>query len=294
MITTVTLNPMLDKTVAVDSLRRGAVSRASEVSTIVGGKGVNVSRQLSRLGEETVATGFIGGEIGSILERLLDGEKIPHRFIRIAGMTREGVTYLEPEGTMTSVFEPPHSVTLAEAGRLLEECRALADEVEHALHAHAIVPHAKLGQVYAYEVDAFGNYYCIDDGNVPSLLSLPYLGAVPADDSIYQATRHLVLSDANPYYCQGKAAKGPGGPHVGMNMIWPLGLIVQGLTSTHDQEIRQCLTMLQKTHAGKGFMHEAFHKDDPNLFTRSWFALANTIFGERVLKTFHHDPKLLG
>ena len=126
MITTVTLNPMLDKTVAVDSLRRGAVSRASGVSTIVGGKGVNVSRQLSRLGEETVATGFIGGEIGSILERLLDGEKIPHRFIRIAGMTREGVTYLEPEGTMTSVFEPPHSVTLAEAGRLLEECRALA------------------------------------------------------------------------------------------------------------------------------------------------------------------------
>jgi 1-phosphofructokinase family hexose kinase len=126
MITTVTLNPMLDKTVTLDALRRGAVSRASGVSMVVGGKGVNVSRQLRLLGEETVATGFLGGEIGALLERLLDGEGIPHRFVHIAGMTREGVTYLEPEGTMTSVFEPPGPVTQAEAGLLLEECRELA------------------------------------------------------------------------------------------------------------------------------------------------------------------------
>jgi hypothetical protein len=101
------------------------------------------------------------------------------------------------------------------------------------------------------------------------------------------------LSDANPYYCKGKAAEGPGGPHVGMDMIWPLGLIVQGLTSTDNREIRQCLATLQKTHAGTGFMHEAFHKDDPNKFTRSWFAWANTIFGEFVLKTFNQNPSLL-
>jgi 1-phosphofructokinase family hexose kinase len=126
MITTVTLNPMLDKTVAVDAVRRGGVSRASGVSMVVGGKGVNVSRQLRMLGEETVATGFIGGETGSTLERLLDGEGIPHRFVRISGMTREGVTYLEPDGTMTSVFEPSHPVTPREAERLLEECRMLA------------------------------------------------------------------------------------------------------------------------------------------------------------------------
>ena len=55
MITTVTLNPMLDKTVTLDALRRGAISRASEVSMVVGGKGVNVSRQLRLLGEETEA-----------------------------------------------------------------------------------------------------------------------------------------------------------------------------------------------------------------------------------------------
>jgi len=126
MILTVTLNPMLDKTVSVGAMRRGAVTRASGVSMIVGGKGVNVSRQLRILGEETLATGFVGGEIGSVLERLLDAEGISHRFIRTDGMTREGVTYLEPDGTMTSVFEPPPAVTPAEADRLLETCGALA------------------------------------------------------------------------------------------------------------------------------------------------------------------------
>ena len=176
---------------------------------------------------------------------------------------------------------------------LASECRALAGEVEQALDQYAIVHHSKLGHVYAYEVDGFGNYYCIDDGNVPSLLSLPYLGAVKSNDKIYQNTRHLVLSDANPYYCQGKVADGPGGPHVGMGMIWPLGLIVQGLTSTNDSEIRECLVTLQKTHAGTGFMHEAFNKDNPDKFTRAWFAWANTIFGELVLKTFSHNPALL-
>jgi len=224
----------------------------------------------------------------------------------------------KPVGLICSMFRPSDDATvfpylvpanffavvsLRQAAEMVEkishdtalagQCRVLADEVEQALHQYAIVHHAKLGQVYAYEVDAFGNYYCIDDGNVPSLLSLPYLGAVKSDDKIYQHTRQLVLSAANPYFCQGNAASGPGGPHVGMDMIWPLGLIVQGLTATSDQEIKECLTTLQKTHAGTGFMHEAFNKDNPNKFTRSWFAWANTIFGELVLKTFNEKPALL-
>jgi hypothetical protein len=224
----------------------------------------------------------------------------------------------KPVGLICSMFRPSDDATvfpylvpanffavvsLRQAAEMLDQichdaalagqCRALADEVAQALEKYAIVRHTKLGSVYAYEVDAFGNYYCIDDGNVPSLLSLPYLGAVKAGDKIYQHTRQLVLSDANPYYCQGKAANGPGGPHVGMDMIWPLGLIVQGLTATSDQEIKQCLTTLQKTHAGTGFMHEAFNKDDPQKFTRSWFAWVNTIFGELVLRTFNQNPALL-
>lgn len=176
---------------------------------------------------------------------------------------------------------------------LAKQCRALADEVEKALREHAIVNHPQAGKVYAFEVDAFGNYYCTDDGNIPNLLSLTYLGAVKPSDKVYLNTRKLLLSADNPYYCFGKAANGLGGPHVGVNMIWPLGVIIEGLTATKDSEIKECLSTLQKTHAGTGFIHEAFHKDDPKKFTRSWFAWANTIFGEFVLKTFNERPQLL-
>jgi meiotically up-regulated gene 157 (Mug157) protein len=224
----------------------------------------------------------------------------------------------KPVGLICSMFRPSDDATvfpylvpanffavvsLRQAAEMLEQihhdaagaadCRALADEVAQALQQYAVIQHEGFGEVYPYEVNAFGDYYCIDDGNVPSLLSLPYLGAVNPGDEIYQNTRSLVLSPANPYYCQGKAANGPGGPHVGMDMIWPLGLIVQGLTSTNDQEIKQCLVTLQKTHAGTGFMHEAFNEDDPNHFTRPWFAWANTILGELILKTFNERPDLL-
>ncbi len=176
---------------------------------------------------------------------------------------------------------------------LAKQCRALADEVEKALKEYAVVNHPKAGKIYAFEVDAYGNYYCTDDGNIPNLLSLPYLGAVKPNDKIYLNTRKLLLSADNPYWCIGKAATGLGGPHVGVDMIWPLGVIIEGLTAKTDREVKRCLDTLQKTHAGTGFMHEAFHKDDPKKFTRSWFAWANTIFGEFVMKTFNERPHLL-
>lgn len=128
MITTVTLNPMLDKTVFVTGIRHGAIVRASGIDVVVGGKGVNVSRQLSRLGMPTVATGFLGGEIGDLLERLLDQEGLRHRFVRVAGMTREGVTYLDGSGVMTSIFEPPHAVTAENAAALENVCGELVRE----------------------------------------------------------------------------------------------------------------------------------------------------------------------
>ena len=224
----------------------------------------------------------------------------------------------KPVGLICSMFRPSDDATvfpylvpsnffavvsLRQAADMLEQIqhdatsaadtRALANEVEAALHQYAVANPEGFGNIYPYEVDAYGDFYCIDDGNIPSLLSLPYLGAVKTQDKLYANTRRYVLSTSNPYYCIGKAAEGPGGPHVGVDMIWPLGIITRGLTSTDDKEIRACLETLRKTHAGTGFMHEAFHKDDPTKFTRSWFAWANTIFGELVLKTFQERPHLL-
>jgi meiotically up-regulated gene 157 (Mug157) protein len=173
------------------------------------------------------------------------------------------------------------------------QCTALADEVAQALRQYAVVNPLGFGEIYAYEVDAFGNSYCIDDGNIPNLLSLPYLGAVKADDKIYAHTRRFVLSASNPYYCNGKAGAGEGGPHAGVGMIWPLGLIVEALTSRDEAEIARVLATLQKTHAGTGFMHESFNQDDANQYTRAWFAWANTIFGELILKVSREHPHLL-
>ncbi|RYZ57461.1 MAG: glycoside hydrolase family 125 protein, partial [Chitinophagaceae bacterium] len=173
------------------------------------------------------------------------------------------------------------------------QLRSLAAEVEKALKEHAIVNHPRLGKVYAYEVDGYGNHYFMDDANVPSLLSLPYLGAVSTADPIYQNTRKLILSSENPFFYKGTAGEGIGGPHVGQDMIWPMAITMRGLTSNNNAEIKECIAMLRKTHGDTGFMHEAFHKDDPKKFTRKWFAWSNTLFGEFLWKVYKEKPQLL-
>ena len=171
------------------------------------------------------------------------------------------------------------------------ECRALADEVETALKENAVVYHPKFGNIYAFEVDGFGNSYLMDDANVPSLLALAYLGDVAPDNPVYRNTRRFVLSDSNPYFFKGIAGEGIGGPHIGYDMIWPMSIMMRAFTSTDDNEIRDCIVMLMNTDAGTGFMHESFHKDNPENFTRAWFAWQNTLFGELILKLIH-DGKL--
>ncbi len=148
-------------------------------------------------------------------------------------------------------------------------------------------------KVFAFEINGFGSYHLMDDANIPSLLSLPYLDVFMNNDETYLATRKFCLSESNPFFFKGKAAEGIGGPHCGMDMIWPMSIIMRGLTSNDDKEIKLCLDMLQRTHAGTGFMHESFHKDDATNYTRKWFAWANTLFGEFVWKVYRERPYLL-
>jgi uncharacterized protein len=250
--------------------------------------------------------------------------KGPYKFERRTSWATDGVPLggygypAKPNGLICSMFRPSDDATiypylipsnffavtsLRQMAELLTalkanaplaaEARAMATEVENALKQHATTTHPKFGKVYAYEVNGYGSYNLMDDANVPSLLAMPYLGAIPATDPIYKNTRKLLLSDENPFFFRGKAGEGIGGPHVGVDMIWPLSIIIRGLTSTNDAEIKQCVRMLQATHGGTGFMHEAFHKDDAAKFTRKWFAWANTIFGEFILKTFTERRVLL-
>ena len=248
----------------------------------------------------------------------------PYKFERITSWATDGVPNggygypVKPVGLICSIFRPSDDATifpflipsnffavvsLKQAAEMVNkisndtalanECIQLASEVNIALRQYAVTTHSKFGRVYAYEVNGFGSFNLMDDANIPSLLSLPYLNAIPNTDSIYQNTRRLILSSSNPFFFKGKAAEGVGGPHAGMNMIWPLSVIIRGLTSDNDAEIRQCVTTLIKTHAATGFMHEAFHKDDPKKFTRKWFAWANTIFGEFIIELYNNKRNLL-
>ena len=166
-------------------------------------------------------------------------------------------------------------------------------EIMTAVHQYGIFQHPQFGKVYAYEVNGFGSVNLMDDANVPSLISLPYLTGLPVKDAVYQNTRKLLLSTENPFFFKGRAGEGIGGPHVGMDYIWPMGITMRAMTSTDDQEIKHCLQWLKASHAGTGFMHEAFHKDDTSKFTRKWFAWANTLFGELLLILLHERPHLL-
>lgn len=125
----------------------------------------------------------------------------------------------------------------------------------------------------------------MDDANVPSLLAMTYLGDIAQDDPVYRNTRRFVWSESNPYFFRGTAAEGIGGPHIGADMIWPMSLIMPGSDQRRrrgDQTMRR--DARKHRPGGTGFMHESFHKDDPSNFTRPWFAWANTLFGELILR----------
>ena len=248
----------------------------------------------------------------------------PYSFQRTTAWATDGVPLggygypVKPVGLICSMFRPSDDATifpflipsnffavvsLKEAAIMVKqifqdnslsnELNALAAEVEKALQQHAIIDHPQYGKIYAYEVNGFGSYNLMDDANVPSLLSLPYLNAVKNTDPIYINTRKMLLSANNPFFFKGKAAEGIGGPHAGMEMIWPLSIIMRGLTSKDDKEIVACINMLENTDGNTGFMHESFHKDDSAKYTRKWFAWANTIFGELLWEVYKSKPYLL-
>lgn len=165
-----------------------------------------------------------------------------------------------------------------------DQCITLATEIDHGIKTYGIVNHPEYGEIYAYETDGLGNYHLMDDANVPSLLSAPYIEYCLPDDPIYVNTRKFILSKANPYYCCGTNAQGIGSPHTPSGYVWPIALCMQALTSTNHEEILQCLKYLVSTHAGTYFMHESFDPNDPEEFTRPWFAWANTLFASLLIK----------
>lgn len=173
--------------------------------------------------------------------------------------------------------------TVLKDSKLESEAFGFAAEIREAVEHYAVLEQECFGKVYAYEVDGYGQYLLMDDANVPSLLSIPYLGYTSFDQEIYQNTRKMVLSEKNPYFYKGKEAQGIGSLHTPINYVWHISLAMQGLTAKDREEKKKMLDLIAATDGGTGMMHEGFHADNPKRFTREWFSWANAVFCELVL-----------
>ena len=239
-------------------------------------------------------------------EQRMDGTT-PYRFHRPGGDPTDFVPNkgrgapTRPNGMVHGAFRPsddasvlplnvPVNLALAAALDGVAPVAAAANATDCAAEALALAAEIRAGvacdggggspDLWAYEIDGLGGGIRMDDANAPSLLALPYLGACRADDPHYLATRRFVLSPANPWWFSGAAAEGVGSPHTGPRRIWPIALAMQGLTATNDAERLTSIRMLGATHAGTYLAHESFDADDPGIFTRPWFAWANSLVGE--------------
>jgi uncharacterized protein len=193
------------------------------------------------------------------------------------------VTSLRQLATMANVIL--HDAEMA------NRATSLADEVQAALTRYAVIS-TSFGTIWAYEVDGYGGRVLMDDANVPSLLGLPYLNSSP-DPQLYARTRKFLWSEKNPWFFRGTAGEGIGGPHIGRDSIWPMSQIIYALTSNSSAEVDRSIEMLKASATGTGFMHESYNRNDASIFTRSWFAWANTLFGELIGKTAIRYPELL-
>lgn len=166
---------------------------------------------------------------------------------------------------------------------LASQCEQLSSEIKAGIEEFAVLEHPIYSDIYVYETDGMGRYNLMDDANVPSLLAAPYLGWCSFDDETYLNTRQFLLSRDNPYYYEGKAAKGIGSPHTPDHYIWHIALAIEGMTSTDASNKNRILEVMKQTDGGTGFMHEGFDADQPQEFTRDWFSWANSMFSEFVL-----------
>jgi meiotically up-regulated gene 157 (Mug157) protein len=172
------------------------------------------------------------------------------------------------------------------------EAQSLRDEVQRGIQRYGMVPVKKYGYIYAYEVDGLGHAILSDDANIPSLLSAPYIGYGTVNDRYYLNTRAFLLSQDNPYYYTGSVAQGIGSAHTPDHWVWPLALVMEGLTATRSAEKEDVLNELLASDPGDHLLHESFNPSDPKQFTRPDFGWPNALFSEFVMTSFEGVPEI--
>ncbi|WP_439693792.1 glycoside hydrolase family 125 protein [Curtobacterium sp. SP.BCo] len=245
-----------------------------------------------------------------------DHDRSPYRFVRpgeiptetlardgrgtpvaVTGMTWSG--FRPSDDACTHGYNVPANLFAAQAllaiaaiaravwddDRLADDADVLRTAILDGVARHGIVTGPAGAPVYAYEVDGLGGVLVMDDANTPSLLSLPLDAPDVVDRSVWEATRTVVTSPANPYWYTGSVASGIGSPHTLPRRVWPIALAVEGLVTDSDERRRELLALLVATDGGTGDMHESFDVDDPTQYSRPWFSWADAMFCELALAT---------
>jgi len=167
---------------------------------------------------------------------------------------------------------------------LAAELEGMAGVVEEAVRKYGVVEDATGNQIYAFQVDGWGNATTMDDANMPNLLWLPYLGYEdPA--GLYEATRKFVLSGQNSNFFSGEPFVVDGVNHTGIDglgsqheshglrltfgpechgkCLWHLGLIMQGMTANSEEERRTCMEEILSSNCKTNKLHEGFSLTTP-------------------------------
>ncbi|WP_190288380.1 glycoside hydrolase family 125 protein [Lactococcus protaetiae] len=262
---------------------------------------------------------FVNGvkKILEVFKTELNHEQSPYRFIRDTErkedtLTREGrgaeVAYT---GMTWSGFRPSDDVCeygylvpsnmfavvilgyiksifseIIENTELAREADELQRTIQQGLDEFAKAKNEAGQEIWAYDVDGLGHQAIMDDSNVPNLIAAPYLGYCDSEDELYLNTRKTMLSKENPYYYEGKFARGIGSSHTPENYVWPIALAMEGMTTKNKLEKERILNHLVATDAGTHLMHEGFDVDNPDHYTREWFSWANMMFCELVMDYF--------
>ncbi|KHN93971.1 DUF1237 domain protein [Metarhizium album ARSEF 1941] len=166
------------------------------------------------------------------------------------------------------------------------QARQHARTIRDAVHQHTKTP----DNIFAYETNGYGGQYVMDDANVPSLVSLPYLGFLPRDDDVYRKTKEAMFSRLNPYYAVGEKFEGIGGPHVNATYPWPMSQVSAIFGTDDDEEIEERLKLILESTSGLGLIHESVNMNNASDFTRPWFAWANSYFAEMMLDLAERKP----
>ncbi|KAI4242117.1 MAG: hypothetical protein L6R40_004159 [Gallowayella cf. fulva] len=244
-------------------------------------------RRRTNAGTETLSLGGVGNPLNA-------GTGL----IRSAFRPSDDATILGffiPGNAMMSVELKRTAAMLKSVGKnkLSERLQERGESIEKGIWEHGVVMHKRYGEVFAFEVDGFGSTIIMDDANLPSLLALPLMGFVEKDNKVYQNTRKMILEQGgNPYYLEGLAFAGIGGPHIGLQHAWPMSRLVQAMTSDNDEEIGAVLRDVRST-SRLGLVHESINVERATDYTRSWFAWANSVFAQTILDVAARKPHLL-